>query len=229
MIIKGLQKLTLLDYPEKTACTVFTGGCNFRCPFCHNASLVTNINSETVNENDFFSLLNKRKNVLQGVCITGGEPTLMQDLIPFIIKIKELGYLVKLDSNGYRPDILETLINDRLIDYIAMDIKNQESKYSITTGISNLDINKIKSSIKLIMNCGIDYEFRTTVTRELHEANDIKNIGLLIKDAKKYYLQTFIDSGDLISTGYSGYNQKEMENLLNIAKENVTKNAYLRG
>ena len=229
MIIKGLQKLTLLDYPEKTACTVFTGGCNFRCPFCHNASLVTNLNSDEISESDFFELLNKRKNVLQGVCITGGEPTLTPDLQKFISKIKELGYLVKLDSNGYKPDVLKSLVNNNLIDYIAMDIKNSEEKYTLTTGIEDIDMNKIKESIDFIMNCGIDYEFRTTVVKELHTPQDIEHIGLLIKDAKKYYLQTFIDSGDLIGTGYSGYGKEEMEHLLDIARQKVTKYAYLRG
>ncbi len=229
MIIKGLQKLTLLDYPEKTACTVFTGGCNFRCPFCHNASLVTKFNSDEISESDFFELLNKRKNVLQGVCITGGEPTLMPDLYEFIYKIKSLGYLVKLDSNGYRPEVIKSLVNDKLIDYIAMDIKNCEEKYSLTTGITDIDMSKIKESINFITNCGIDYEFRTTVVKELHTPTDIEAIGLLIKDAKKYYLQTFIDSGDLISTGYSGYDKEAMEHLLDIAKQKVTKNVHLRG
>lgn len=229
MIIKGLQKLTLLDYPEKTACTVFTGGCNFRCPFCHNASLVTNLNSDEISESDFFELLNKRKNVLQGVCITGGEPTLMPDLSEFIAKIKKFGYLVKLDSNGYKPEVIKYLVNNNLIDYIAMDIKNSEEKYSLTTGVPDIDISKIKESINFIMNCGIDYEFRTTVVKELHTPTDIEAIGLLIKDAKKYYLQTFIDSGDLIRTGYSGYDKEVMEHLLDIARQKVTKNAYLRG
>ena len=186
MIIKGLQKLTLLDYPGKTACTVFTGGCNFRCPFCHNASLVNDLNSDEISESDFFELLNKKKNVLQGVCITGGEPTLMPDLSEFIAKIKKLGYLVKLDSNGYRPEVIKNLVHDNLIDYIAMDIKNSEEKYPLTTGIDNIDIAKIKESINFIMNCNIDYEFRTTVVKELHTSTDIEAIGLLIKDAKKY-------------------------------------------
>ncbi|MBE5927312.1 MAG: anaerobic ribonucleoside-triphosphate reductase activating protein [Lachnospiraceae bacterium] len=229
MIIKGLQKLTLLDYPEKTACTVFTGGCNFRCPFCHNASLVTRLNSEEINEDDFFSFLKKRKNVLQGVCITGGEPTLMPDLPDFICKIKELGYLVKLDSNGYRPEILKQLVNDGLIDYIAMDIKNSESKYSLTAGVPDLNIDKIKESIDFIINSEIDYEFRTTVVKELHSPQDIEDIGLLIKNSKKYFLQSFIDSGDLINTGYSAYTKEEMQQLLEIATQKVTKNAYLRG
>lgn len=229
MIIKGLQKLTLLDYPEKTACTVFTGGCNFRCPFCHNASLVTKLNSDEISEHDFFNFLNKRRNILQGVCITGGEPTLMPDLKDFIIKIKSMGYLIKLDSNGYRPDVLKELIENNLIDYIAMDIKNCESKYSLTTGIADIDMNIIKESIHLIMNCGIDYEFRTTIVKELHSPSDIEEIGNLIKNAKKYFLQSFIDSGDLISTGYSSYNNAEMELLLDIAKQKVTKYAYLRG
>ena len=138
MKIKGLQKLTLLDYPEKMACTVFLAGCNFRCPFCHNASLVTNIDDDYISEEEFFSFLNKRKGILNGVCITGGEPTLYPDLEAFIRRIKEMGYLVKLDTNGYNPDILIDLVNKGLIDFVAMDIKNSKEKYAVTAGLPPL-------------------------------------------------------------------------------------------
>lgn len=218
MLIKGLQKLTLLDYPDKMACTVFTAGCNFRCPFCHNASLVTNIDDERISEEEFFSFLEKRQGIIDGVCVTGGEPTLQPDLKDFLKKIKDLGYSVKLDTNGYRPEVLKDVVNSGLIDYVAMDIKNSQSKYALTTGIENLDISKINESVEFLMSGVVDYEFRTTIVKELHTEEDIQDIVSWISGAKKYYLQGFIDSGDLICTGYSGYDKTGLEKLLNIAK-----------
>lgn len=218
MLIKGLQKLTLLDYPGKMACTVFTAGCNFRCPFCHNASLVTNIDDERISEEEFFSFLEKRQGIIDGVCVTGGEPTLQPDLKDFLKKIKDLGYSVKLDTNGYRPEVLKDVVNSGLIDYVAMDIKNSQSKYALTTGIENLDISKINESVEFLMSGVVDYEFRTTIVKELHTEEDIQDIVSWISGAKKYYLQGFIDSGDLICTGYSGYDKTGLEKLLNIAK-----------
>lgn len=218
MLIKGLQKLTLLDYPGKMACTVFTAGCNFRCPFCHNASLVTNIDDERISEEEFFSFLEKRQGIIDGVCVTGGEPTLQPDLKDFLKKIKDLGYSVKLDTNGYRPEVLKDVVNSGLIDYVAMDIKNSQSKYALTTGIENLDISKINESVEFLMSSVVDYEFRTTIVKELHTEEDIQDIVSWISGAKKYYLQGFIDSGDLICTGYSGYDKTGLEKLLNIAK-----------
>ena len=217
-MIKGLQKLTLLDYPGKMACTVFTAGCNFRCPFCHNASLVTNIDEERISEEEFFSFLEKRQGIIDGVCVTGGEPTLQPDLKDFLKKIKDLGYSVKLDTNGYRPEVLKDVVNSGLIDYVAMDIKNSQSKYALTTGIENLDISKINESVEFLMSGVVDYEFRTTIVKELHTEEDIQDIVSWISGAKKYYLQGFIDSGDLICTGYSGYDKTGLEKLLNIAK-----------
>ena len=228
MLIKGLQKLTLLDYPGKMACTVFTAGCNFRCPFCHNASLVTNIDEERISEEEFFSFLQKRQGVIDGVCITGGEPTLQPDLKAFIKKIKDLGYSVKLDTNGYRPEALKDIVNSGLVDYVAMDIKNSQSKYALTCGLDTLDIAKINESVEFLKSDKVDYEFRTTIVKELHSEDDIQDIVYWIKGAKKYYLQGFTDSGDLICTGYSGYNKKDMEKLLNIAK-NHFETVELRG
>lgn len=222
MIIKGLQKLTLLDYPGKMACTVFTAGCNFRCPFCHNASLVTNIDEERISEEEFFSFLQKRQGIIEGVCVTGGEPTLQPDLKDFLKKIKDLGYSVKLDTNGYRPEVLRDVVNSGLVDYVAMDIKNSQAKYAITCGIENLDIAKINESVEFLMSGVVDYEFRTTVVKELHTEDDIQDIVSWIKDAKKYFLQGFIDSGDLICIGYSGYDKTELQKLLNIAKNNLS-------
>lgn len=228
MKIKGLQKLTLLDYPEKMACTVFLAGCNFRCPFCHNASLVTNIDDDYISEEEFFSFLNKRKGILNGVCITGGEPTLYPDLEDFIRKIKELGFSVKLDTNGYNPDILIDLVNKGLIDYVAMDIKNSKEKYAVTAGLPSLDITRIEKSVQFLLSGAVPYEFRTTVVKELHSEEDIKSISHWIEKADRYFLQSFQDSGDLIENGYSGYDKDYMQYLLNITKEGLTK-ANLRG
>lgn len=222
MLIKGLQKLTLLDYPGKMACTVFTAGCNFRCPFCHNASLVTNIAEERISEEEFFSFLQKRQGIIEGVCVTGGEPTLQPDLKDFLKKIKDLGYSVKIDTNGYRPEVLKDVVNSGLVDYVAMDIKNSQSKYALTCGLDNIDIAKINESVEFLMSGVVDYEFRTTIVKELHTEDDIQDIVSWIKGAKKYFLQGFIDSGDLICTGYSGYDKTELQKLLNIAKNDLS-------
>ena len=228
MVIKGLQKTTLLDFPGKVACTVFTAGCNFRCPFCHNASLVlTPELSEQISEEEFFSFLEKRKNILDGVCITGGEPTLQRDIENFIKRIRALGLSVKLDTNGARPELLKSIIDKELLDYVAMDIKNSKEKYSLTAGV-DVDIEKISESVKILMNSKIPYEFRTTVVKELHTADDIKSIGEWIFGAERYFLQSFTDSGDLIDGGYSAHSPQDMEKLLDIAKQYIP-SAALRG
>lgn len=217
MEIKGLQKTTLLDYPEKLAATVFLGGCNFKCPFCHNATLVISPNeTDKISEDEFFSYINKRKGVLDGVCITGGEPLLSSGINEFIKKIKSLGLLVKLDTNGSFPDKLEILLDQKLVDYVAMDIKNCKEKYAITSGInSNSEyIEKAERSIDIIMQKAPDYEFRTTVVRELHNPEDIVKIANRIKSAKKYFLQTYVDSGNTIKVGYSAYSPSEMLEIL---------------
>ena len=228
MKIAGLQKLTLLDYPGKIACTVFTAGCNFRCPFCHNASLVTGKPEELTDEKEIFDLLAKRKGVLQGVCITGGEPTLQKDLLDFMSKVKDMGYKVKLDSNGFKPEILKQAVNEKIVDYIAMDIKNTPEKYGMTVGIKNFDMSPILESIDFLQNSGIDFEFRTTVVKELHTIDDIEKISKWLKGTEKYFLQCFVDSGDTIENGFSGYEQKEMENMLKVAKKYIP-TAILRG
>ena len=221
MKIKGLQKTTLLDFPEKLACTVFTGGCNFRCPFCHNASLVLRAGeAQEISEADFFNYLNKRKEMLDGVCITGGEPTLCPDLEDFIKKIKELGLLVKLDTNGTFPEKIESLLDKGLVDYIAMDIKNSKSKYAVTAGISDFP-DAVEKSINIIINKAPDYEFRTTVVRELHTPQDIAEIAKWIRNAKKYFLQAYVDSGDTIESGFSAYSASEMLEILEIAKKEL--------
>ena len=229
MDVMGLQKLTLLDFPGRMACTVFTGGCNFRCPFCHNASLV--IGPEYVplmTEEEFFDFLNKRFGILDGVCVTGGEPTLQPDLEQFLTKIKAIGYAVKLDTNGFLPDKLIDLVNKGLVDYVAMDIKSSPSGYGRATGIRNFNFTPIQRSIDFLKSGKIDFEFRTTVVKELHGEAEIQDIGDIIAGDPKYFLQGFEDSGNLIYDGLHGYSEKEMKSLLNLLKNRLP-NAEIRG
>ncbi|MEE1186328.1 MAG: anaerobic ribonucleoside-triphosphate reductase activating protein [Acutalibacteraceae bacterium] len=222
MKFSGLQKLTLLDYPEKMACTVFTAGCNFRCPFCHNATLVNDINNEVVfEENEILDFLNKRQGILEGVCITGGEPLLHDDLTEFIKKVKESGFKVKLDTNGSFPNKLKYLVNNNLIDYVAMDIKNSKEKYSKTIDVKNFDISSIEESINFLLQNKIEYEFRTTVVKEFHNLEDIENISLWIKGANKYFLQNFVDSGNLICDGLSAHEPETINKMRQIAQNNI--------
>lgn len=220
MIIKGIQKLTLLDFPGRVACTVFTAGCNFRCPFCHNASLVVKNGIDAIPEEEIFDFLDKRRGRLSGVCISGGEPTLQPDLIPFIRRIREMGYAIKLDTNGYRPDVVKELIDGGLVNYIAMDIKTSRERYFAVAGV-DIDVAKIEESAALVMQSGIDYEFRTTVVKELHSEADFTNIGNWLSGAKKFFLQGFIDSGDCISEGLHGYDKNELLDLLNVLKVKI--------
>lgn len=218
MLICGLQKLTLLDYPEKTACTIFTYGCNFRCPFCHNAGLVTEKAEGIISEEEIFSFLSKRQGILDGVCITGGEPTNQKDLIPFMKKIKDMGYLLKLDTNGYNPDVLSEILSTGLADYVAMDIKNSEEKYSLTAG-ADIDTAEILRSIELIKSTAPDYEFRTTVVSEFHNESDIEAICSLIGKDSRLYLQQFKDSGNLISQGLSGWETDRMKEVVSFLQK----------
>lgn len=193
MKIGGYQKLTLIDYPGVIAATVFTVGCSFRCPFCHNPELVLSsqfVSGTEKNEKEFFQHLAKRKGKLEGVCITGGEPTIQPGIIEFIKKIKAMGFLVKLDSNGTRPDVLKKIIDSRLVDFIAMDIKNAPDRYSQTVGLK-ADVSRIKLSVRMIMNSGIPYEFRTTVVPGIHTEKDFLKIARWIKGAPVYYLQEY--------------------------------------
>lgn len=222
MIIKGLQKLTLLDFPGKTACTVFTGGCNFRCPFCHNAALVTELDKEFIPENEFFDFLSSRKDKLDGVAITGGEPLLNKDIGEFIAKIKALGFAVKLDTNGSFPERLEELLSKNLLDYVAIDIKNSPEKYALTVGIASVDVESVQKSVRLLIDGSIDYEFRTTVPSELFEEKDFEAIASFISGAKRYYIQQFKDSGNLIEEGLFTAEKKEtLERYAEIVKKTV--------
>ena len=224
MQFSGFQKLTLLDFPERTACTLFTAGCNFRCPFCHNAGLVTHIdNTNFFAEEYVLDYLKKRKGILDGVCITGGEPLMHKELPEFIKKVKELGYLVKLDTNGSYPDRLSSLIDGGLIDYVAMDIKNSREKYISTADCSEELLSNVEKSVE-ILKCGkIDYEFRTTVVKEYHEIEDVKKIAEWIRGADKYFLQNFIDSGDLIKNNLSAHSREMLEFMQSAAQDIIPK------
>ncbi len=199
MLLGGLQKLTLIDYPGHIAATVFTVGCNFRCPFCHNPELVLSMGYKvsSIFEDELFKFLEDRKGKLEGVCITGGEPTIQPDIIDFIQKIKHLGYKVKLDTNGTRPDVLRNLFRKNLLDFVAMDIKSSLEEYDKTTN-SQVDIERIKLSVKLIRNSAVDYEFRTTVVPGLHKEEDFAKIGKWLAGSKKYVLQAFEDKGKIL-------------------------------
>ena len=228
MIISGIQKMTLLDYPEHVACTVFFGGCDFKCPYCHNYELVSQNSVSAISENDFFDFLSKRKNILDGVAITGGEPLLQPELKPFLQKIKDMGFLIKLDTNGYHPDALQKLISKRLVDYIAMDIKNSPENYSETVQLSTLKMETIKRSIELITGSGIPYEFRTTVVKEFHSEKDFEAIGEMIQGARAYYLQPFVDRDTVPYKNLTTPSEKELEKYLEIVKKWVPA-ASIRG
>lgn len=222
MLIKGLQKLTLLDFPEKIACTVFLGGCNFRCPYCHNASLVIPEKfGEDISEDEFFGFLEMRRERLEGVCVSGGEPTLHKDIPSFIEKIKSYIPEVKLDTNGTNPEMLEELIMRGLVDYVAMDIKNSREKYPMTVGKADFDTSAVERSAEILMRGKIPFEFRTTVVRELHTSEDVESVGRWLSGNEKFYLQTFKDSGDLISSGMSAYSDREMDELTRILKKHI--------
>ncbi len=226
MLFGGIQKLTLLDFPGNVACILFTPGCNFRCPFCHNSSLVKSSQPQSTEE-EILSFLKKRQGILEGVCITGGEPLIHPDLPEFIKKVKELGYKVKLDTNGSFPLRLKALTDDNLLDYVAMDVKNSFHKYPLTTGVDNINIQDIEESIAILLNSTIPYEFRTTVTNELHTAEDIKSITALIKGADKYFIQNFVDSGDILEEGMHPVAQNEIEKMAKIA-QNIVPNTKIR-
>lgn len=213
MKICGLQKLTLLDFPTKTACTVFTGGCNLRCPFCHNASLAMGA-AEAMDTEEFFAFLNKRKGLLQGVCVSGGEPLLQNDITSFIKRIKDMGYAVKLDTNGTLPEKLEALIQKGLLDYVAMDIKNAPDAYGETAGIKIFDFSAVERSMHILRNSGISYEYRTTVVKPLHTKERLKAMALMFMDGESWFLQQYADSGDVIAPdGLSSYSDDEMRRL----------------
>lgn len=228
MIINGLQKLTLLDFPEKTAATIFLAGCNLRCPFCHNSRLVVGEGFEKIPEEELFSYLEKRQGILDGVCITGGEPLMREELFEFIEKIRALGYQVKLDTNGTFPDRLSSLLENGLLDYVAMDIKNSPEKYALTVGVENFDVTPVLKSIEILKSSGVNHEFRTTLVKELHEEEDVEKMAKLLSPDSKYFLQKFVDSGEILSDGLSPLSDEISQKYLKTAQALVPF-AQLRG
>ena len=229
--IGGVQKLTLLDYPGQVACTIFTAGCNMKCPFCHNKDLVfipENFVSEETD--DILEFLSRRQGIIDAVCITGGEPLLQNGLLDFIRQIKELGYKVKVDTNGLFPDRLKQIVESGYVDYIAMDIKNSFAKYPQTTGITGNDnlVKNVRKSISYLLSGKIEYEFRTTVVRQFHTVEDLVEIAKVIRTAPSYYLQQFVDSGHCIEQGLSAYSAQEMQEIL-LAVRKYLPTAQLRG
>ncbi|MBO4323631.1 MAG: anaerobic ribonucleoside-triphosphate reductase activating protein [Clostridia bacterium] len=229
MLILGFQKMTLLDFPNKVACTIFTGGCNLRCPFCHNAKLVTEINAEEkYSKEEILAFLSKRKGLLDGVCITGGEPLIQDGIKDFTIMIKEMGFKVKLDTNGFYPDKLKELVNEKLVDYVAVDVKNSPEKYAETVGVKNIDLAPFEESVNFLLKSDLDYEFRTTVVKEYHEVEDIEKIAELIRGAEKYFLQNFVDSGNLIGNDLHAHEKEILLKMKEAAKKHGV-SAEIRG
>lgn len=226
MKIGGLMKLTLLDYPEKIACTVFTIGCNFRCPFCHNGGMVLGNNCEELSEEDVLNFLKKRQNVLEGMCLTGGEPLLQQGVENFLRQVKSLGYLVKLDTNGSFPERLQNLIDEKLVDYVAMDVKNCQASYEKTAG-APVDLQAVCRSVELLKNGKVDYEFRTTVT-DKHTVQDMEELGRWLCGAKRLYLQKFVVGPDMLDKNSRGCDDNTMRHYKTILKKYVSE-THLRG
>jgi pyruvate formate lyase activating enzyme len=219
MLITGLQKLTLLDYPQKVAATVFTPGCNFCCPFCHNAPLVLDPhNAPIIPEEEVLMFLESRKGLLDGVCISGGEPLMQDGIVDFIMKVKRLGFMVKVDTNGSYFDRLEELIDNKLVDYIAMDIKNSPEKYEATSSATPDMMDDIKKSVGFLLEGKVDYEFRTTVVKEFHDEDDFLDIGRWIEGAKTYVLQNFEDSDNVIQSGLSSVGSEKLRKFADIVR-----------
>ena len=228
MKIYGLQKMTLLDYPGHVACTVFLGGCDFRCPFCHNFELACGQAPVVMEEEELLAFLSKRRGLLDGVAITGGEPLLSAGLPDFLRSVRDLGFPVKLDTNGYHPQQLRRLLEEELVAYVAMDIKNSPEKYARTAGRDTVELSRIKESIRILMESAPDYEFRTTVVKELHEADDFRAMGKMIRGAKQYFLQQFMDRDSVPYGNFHAPSQQEMEQYAQIAADYVMQ-VQLRG
>ncbi len=227
--IYGLQKTTLLDFPGHVASTLFLGKCNFRCPYCQNSSLLDPKNlPPAYTEEDVYTHLHKRKGILEGVCITGGEPTLTKELKSFIQTIKEMGYHVKLDTNGSNPSMLSELLEEGLLDMVAMDIKNSLAHYGITIGIPQYNTKPVEESVELLKKSGIPYEFRTTLVKELHCKEDLLAISQWLEGPSAYFLQNYEDSSDVLVKGLHGFTTHELQELLLIVKPLVP-NVSLRG
>ena len=222
MQIHGLQKLTLVDYPGRVAAILFTGACNFRCPFCQNSSLVLHPGTEPViSDDEIFQYLRKRRKMLDGVVVTGGEPTVQPDLLDYLGRLKGEGYAVKLDTNGYRPDVMAEAVERGLVDYIAMDVKNSLGRYGATAGVPDLDVSRIEQSISYLLEGHVPYEFRTTVGHELHSDDDFVDIGRMCAGASAFFLQTFSDSGDIIGENLTPPSPEDMERYIRILRKTI--------
>ncbi|MBR0368275.1 MAG: anaerobic ribonucleoside-triphosphate reductase activating protein [Clostridia bacterium] len=228
MKIHGLQKMTLLDYPGRVACTVFLGGCDFRCPFCHNYELVDGSAPALMEDTELFAFLEKRKGLLDGVAVTGGEPCLRPDLPELLSRIKALGYAVKLDTNGAHPGLLRALIDQKLVDYVAMDIKNSPEKYARTAGLERIDLAPVRESVEMLLSGVVDYEFRTTVVDELHEEKDFEAIGPWIHGSRRYFLQPFTDRESVPYGNLHAPSREKLARCVEVAKPFVTE-ISLRG
>ena len=236
MYIHGLQKMTLLDFPGKVACTVFLGGCDMRCPFCHNWELVDMSAQAVMDDTELISFLEGRVGLLDGVAFTGGEPLMRKDLAEMMKKIRDMGFLIKLDTNGNHPDELKKILEEGLVDYVAMDVKNSPERYGETIGLPGFDISRIRESIEYLISngksqddaAGFDYEFRTTVVKQFHNEDSFKGIAQLIKGADRYYLQEFVDRETVPYAGLEGCTKEEMNRFLDIVAPYV-KNAEIRG
>ena len=232
MRIAGLQKCTLLDYPGKVACTVFLPGCNFRCPFCHNYELIANP-EDLMEEEQLLSFLQKRKGLLQGVCVTGGEPTLQPQLPEFLRKLRAMGYSVKLDTNGYRPEVLRAVLEQELVDYVAMDVKNGKDAYAATCGLESMDLAKIEESILLLQTSGVDYELRTTLCRPLHNEKTVQNMAHWLQSftktkVKQLFLQPFVDRDTVPFAGFSAPDKEELDRYVSILSA-AAEQVHIRG
>ena len=221
MRIHGLQKMTLLDFPGRVAATVFLGGCDFRCPFCHNFELVDGTSPAVMGSDELLAFLSRRQGLLDGVAITGGEPCLHPGLPDLLARIRELGFATKLDTNGYHPAMLARILDAGLADYVAMDVKNSPEKYAATCGVETIDLAPIRESIATVMTSAPDYEFRTTVVRELHEASDFHAIGKMIEGARRYFLQSFTDRDSVPFAGLSAPTPDELRAFADIARTYV--------
>ncbi len=228
MKIHGLQKMTLLDFPGHVACTVFFGGCDMRCPFCHNAELLDGSAQPVMEEEDFYAFLKKRQGLLDGVAITGGEPLLQKNLRDFIRRIRDLGYPVKLDTNGTHPDRLDVLLREEAVQYVAMDIKNSPERYAETAGLPEIDLAPVRESVTLLMTGKTPYEFRTTVVKELHDDNSFIRIGEWIRGAERYFLQKFTDRDTVPFGGLHAPEDMQMRRWADIVRPMVP-SVELRG
>ncbi|MBR5338046.1 MAG: anaerobic ribonucleoside-triphosphate reductase activating protein [Lachnospiraceae bacterium] len=229
MEIHGFQKTTLLDYPGHLAATVFLGRCNFCCPFCHNSSLVLAPEKvETIPAEEVLATLKKRSGMLEGVCITGGEPTLNPNLRDFIGRIRDLGLAVKLDSNGYKPEVLETLLKEKMLDYVAMDVKGAKDHYQEICGVRNLDISRIEASVNIISEMAPDYEFRTTYVKGLHTEEDVRGIGEWLAGDSTYYIQNYKEGPEVISPVFEGFSEEEIRGFKDILLKTLP-NTHIRG